>query len=123
MKTSRSFKKSQGNKTVTPKATSFQIKEKLDPTLQAIEMARLHGGGNITFHFEVTETFDDYKENPDPKAPPIKENLEVTKKWTVSRAINKEVFLDERGHPQKAEKIKLLFIQLTSDMGAKYFTI
>lgn len=123
MKTSRSFKKSQGNKTSPPKAESFQIKEKLDPTIQAIEMARLHGGGVVTFHFETVESFDDYKGSVDEKTPPVKTASEKIKKWTISRSINKEVFFDDRGNSQKAEKIKLLFIQLTSDMGAKYFTI
>lgn len=134
MKASRNFNKPK--RKFNPKfqkTESLTIKDKIDSTIQAIEMIRISGQGVITYHFESTNTFDDYskydfKNLPENKfGKPIELEPDIKSgsinKWSVSKPINQQIFTDFRGKPEKAENIKMLLIQTCHDIGAKYFTL
>src|SRR5690606_4607809 len=106
----------------------------IDPTILAIEKARESEQGIITYHFEVEDTFDDYSQYDMKNLPkdkfgkeinlkPIKTSTGTKRTWSVSKPLNKQLFLTENGKPASAQDIKLVLIQTAHDMGAKYFTI
>lgn len=132
-KKSKSFRKVDGMS--RPKQQQvFLTEDKNDVTIKAIEEARASGQGVVTYHFEIEDTYDDYSKydmNNLPKNKfgkpveliPEKKPTGSKTKWNKVQPINKEVFFDTNGRPEKAENVKLLFIQTARDIGAKYFTV